>query len=73
MASTPFGVPSWEKSPSSGTGNCVEVAFLECDEVLVRDSKSPQGPVLRFNHAEWSAFLDGVRNGQFDPREQRPG
>lgn len=73
MASTPFGVPSWEKSPFSGTDSCVEVAFLEGGEVLVRDSKSPQGPVLRFNHAEWSAFLDGVRDGQFDPRGRRPG
>lgn len=57
----------WIKSVVSGSqgGNCVEVAFAN-DEVLVRDSKNPAGPVLRFNSAEWAAFVAGARDGEFD-------
>jgi len=38
----------------------------EGTEVLVRDSKNPDGPVLEFTAAEWDAFLAGLRNGEFD-------
>jgi hypothetical protein len=34
--------------------------------VLVRDSKNPNGPVLRFSHEEWQAFLHGVLDGEFN-------
>jgi hypothetical protein len=68
VASTPVGDAGWQKSWASDPSGCVEVAFVEGDEVLVRDSKAPHGAVLRFNHAEWSAFLQGVRSGQFDLR-----
>jgi hypothetical protein len=37
-------------------------------DVLVRDSKDPGGPVLRFSRLEWQAFLDGVRSGEFQDR-----
>ena len=57
----------WVKaSASSGNGNCVEVASLGLDGVLVRDSKSPDGPKLIFSREEFSAFKDGVRNYEFD-------
>lgn len=48
-------------------GSCVEVAFLDngACPVLVRDSKHQSGPVLEFTHAEWDAFLKGVRAGEF--------
>ena len=36
------------------------------DQVAVRDSKDPSGPVLVFTPHEWRAFLDGVRDGEFD-------
>ena len=56
----------WRKSLMSTTqGECVEVA-LEESAVQVRHSRSPAGPVLSFSHAEWNAFLIGVRNGEFD-------
>ena len=35
-------------------------------QVLVRDGKHIEGPVLRFTAGEWLAFLGGVRNGEFD-------
>lgn len=55
----------WRKSSYSATGNCVEVADLPGGAKAVRDSKDPDGPVLRFTRAEWEAFTAGVRDGQF--------
>ncbi len=52
----------WRKSSYSAQseGNCVEVATLP-NGVAVRDSKDPNGPVLRFTAQEWRAFLARVR------------
>ncbi len=56
---------SWTKSSRSGVnGNCVEVAFLGGGRVALRDSKDPEGPVLRFTPGEWTAFVDGVMDGE---------
>lgn len=58
---------SWTKSTlSMANGNCVEVAGLSGDLIMVRDSKDAKGPVLGFSPAEWDAFTGGVRNGEFD-------
>lgn len=57
----------WRRSRFS-TGSdatCVEVA-VHGGAVAVRDSKDPDGPVLRFTSAEWRVFLHGVREGEFD-------
>ncbi|GGR71202.1 hypothetical protein GCM10010169_13710 [Micromonospora fulviviridis] len=46
----------WRKSSHSGDeGACVEMALLP-EEVAVRDSKDPAGPVLVFPPAAWAAF-----------------
>ena len=59
--------PYWIKSSLSfSNGNCVEVASMSAGEIGVRDSKDPEGPVLRFTPDEWQAFLGGARNGEFD-------
>ena len=56
----------WIKSSLSfSNGNCVEVAALP-GGVGVRNSRDPDGPVLRFTPAEWRAFLGGARLGEFD-------
>lgn len=55
----------WRKSSTSSTGECVEVAF-GVDQILVRHSRDPGGPVLRFTKREWEAFLSGVRAGEFE-------
>jgi hypothetical protein len=56
----------WKKSSrSSGNGQCVEMADLD-GTVAVRDSKDPTGPVLIFTPAEWTAFLSGAKDGEFD-------
>jgi hypothetical protein len=58
----------WFKSTRSGAnGNCVEAAFLDAGEaVAVRDSKNPESGALTFTRAEWAAFLDGAKDGEFD-------
>lgn len=57
----------WRKSSASGPNcdNCVEVAFVG-EAVAVRDSKHPDARPLIFNHAEWDAFVEGARDGEFD-------
>lgn len=67
MAGTKRGRRQWRKSSLSGSGDCVEVAFLRPeDAVVVRDSKDPDGQELRFTVTEWKAFVAGVRDGEFD-------
>lgn len=58
---------AWRKSTRSGAygDNCVEVAFVG-DAIAVRDSKNPSGPALRFTRGEWTAFVAGARDGEFD-------
>jgi Domain of unknown function (DUF397) len=60
-------VTPWIKATASaGTGNCVELAQLADGGVAVRDSKDVQGPMLRFTHAEFEAFLLGAKSAEFD-------
>jgi hypothetical protein len=57
----------WRKSShSNGAGGmCVEAAQAG-DQIAVRDSKNPTGPILVFSRGEWEAFLAGTRDGEFD-------
>jgi Domain of unknown function (DUF397) len=55
----------WHKSSFSGASGCIEVAFVQ-GNVAIRDSKNQQGPVLVFSPNEWTAFLSGVRGGEFE-------
>ncbi|MFD0594807.1 DUF397 domain-containing protein [Catellatospora coxensis] len=55
-----------KSSRSDGQGaNCVEVA-VETDTVGVRDSKDRGGAVLAYAADDWTAFLSGVKAGEFD-------
>ena len=64
---TPDPGSRWVKSSLSlSNGNCVEVARLADGQVGVRDSKNPDGAILRFTSAGWHAFLAGARRGEFD-------
>ncbi|GGP85687.1 DUF397 domain-containing protein [Saccharothrix coeruleofusca] len=56
--------PRWKKSSRSGQeSSCVELGHTRD---VVRDSKNPSGPVLRFGQAGLAVFLDEVRTGRFD-------
>jgi hypothetical protein len=47
-------------------GNCVEVGRTDNGAVLVRDSKDRAQQALAFTDEEWSAFVAGVKAGEFD-------
>jgi hypothetical protein len=57
--------PEWRTSSHSEGDACVEVADGP-DGVRLRDSKDPDGPVLAFDAEDWTAFIAGVRRGDFD-------
>lgn len=60
---------TWSKSSRSGDngGNCLYVAHdSDTDLIGVRDSKYPTDPPQWYTRAEWTAFLDGAKAGDFD-------
>lgn len=58
--------PVWRKATASGNHSCVEVARHPDGHILIRSSRMPAGPKLRFTPAEWDAFCVGVYRGEFD-------
>jgi hypothetical protein len=61
--------PRWHTSSySENGGQCVEVAAnlaATHGVVPVRDSKDRSGPALSFTAEAWTAFVSGVREGEF--------
>lgn len=51
--------------PSSGSRNCLQVAFLDDGTVAVRDAIEPTR-VQHYSGAAWDEFLTAVRAGAFD-------
>ncbi|MBF6044888.1 MULTISPECIES: DUF397 domain-containing protein [Streptomyces] len=61
------GNTTWRKSSYSlANGDCVEVASPLPQSIAVRDSKDPQGPILGFAPATWSAFVTTVSRRAYD-------
>lgn len=58
-----FVKSSWSKNNPQ---TCVEVVIEPGKGVAVRDSKDPHSAALFFTHAEWEAFLNGAKAGEFD-------
>jgi hypothetical protein len=54
--------PQWRKSSRSGGngGACVEVGQLD-GSVLVRDSKTENGPELPFSYGAWAGFVAALK------------
>ena len=54
---------TWIKSSYSDAngGNCLEVAPGFMSVVPVRDSKSPDGPVIVVARSTWAAFVESFR------------
>jgi hypothetical protein len=65
MAQHPNSTARWRTSSFTDGMNCVEVADIG-DQVAVRHSKDPDGPVLHFTRGEILAFLKGAKAGEFD-------
>jgi hypothetical protein len=63
---------TWFKASASNgpEQDCVEATRISLDGAVagmaVRDSKDPQGPVLRFSTSEWAAFLDAADKGEMN-------
>lgn len=55
---------TWVRSSRCESGNCVEVALID-NEIAVRNSTRPDGPMVTFTKAEWEAFLGGIEAGEF--------
>jgi hypothetical protein len=53
----------WVRSSYSGSqgGQCVEVAAAPTG-IAIRDSKDPDGPMLRFTVEAWKDFLGRVKS-----------
>jgi len=67
MPATHLEGVTWRKSRHSGPqGNCVELAALPDGAVAVRNSRHPEGPGLVYTRSEITAFLRGVKDGDFD-------
>ncbi|MGW0591603.1 DUF397 domain-containing protein [Streptosporangium sp. NPDC002607] len=58
----------WRKSSRSSDngGQCVEVAANLPGVVAIRDSKDPNGPKLLLTPTGWTAFVHGIKAGEFD-------
>lgn len=59
----------WQNFGCESSG-CIEVAETKGGDVLLRDSKDPDGPVLHFSRQEWDAFAAGIRAGDLDQAPQ---
>lgn len=55
-----------KSSFSGGNGACVEVAVTADGGRAVRDTKNRAGGVQFYTPAEWAAFVQGVKAGEFD-------
>lgn len=53
-----------KSSYSTDAGACVEVSIG--DIVFVRDSKNPQGEVLKFVTDAWRNFISDIKENKFE-------
>jgi hypothetical protein len=58
---------TWVRS-SFNTGDGVEVAQRDLEQIFVRDARFPGELRLVFSVREWLEFISGVKAGEFDPR-----
>lgn len=58
--------PFRKSSRSDPPNKCVEVAVTSTGHRVVRNSNNRDGAAVPFTADEWTAFLAGARNGEFD-------
>lgn len=57
----------WVKSSESVQGNCVELAEIDgSNDIALRNSRDPEGPVLIFTRSEIDALIKGAAAGDFN-------
>jgi hypothetical protein len=57
----------WRKARrSANNGACVELA-LAARQVLIRDSKDQNGPMIGYSQSSWRLFVASAKIGHFDP------
>ena len=61
---SPTDQPRWRRSRRCNGGSCLELAKV-ADRYLVRDAKNPEVTPLSFTTAEWEAFVQGIKLGDF--------
>ena len=61
----PTSQPAWSRAKRCGNNACIEVAKAGDDRYLIRDSTRPEAAPLEVTKAEWTAFVQGVRDGDF--------
>ena len=67
LAPADTAAATWRKSSRSGAaGHCVEVARLTDDTIAVRNSNHPDAGAIGFTNDEWTAFLAGAQDGEFN-------
>lgn len=67
VSAADLGSVVWRRSAvGDPAGECVEFAVLDGGDVAVRNSGDPHGPALIYTPAEISAFVHGVKAGEFD-------
>ena len=62
---SPDALPWRKAAASTANGNCVELAPTP-DGVAMRDSKDPDGPILRLTREGMAALLASAKAGELD-------
>jgi Domain of unknown function (DUF397) len=64
---SPNDTAEWIKASTSTDSEQYVEMRRDGDAIEVRDAKDGEtGPILRFTPAEWDAWLDGAKKGEFD-------
>jgi len=62
-----MGNLEWRKARrSANNGACVELAPA-AGQILIRDSKDQDGPMIAYSEHSWRQFVAVAKTGHFDP------
>ncbi|MFG3338736.1 DUF397 domain-containing protein [Glycomyces sp. NPDC048151] len=57
----------WERTQHpDGTPAALEIGYADNGLVALRMAADPEGDLLIYTPSEWEAFIEGVRDGEFD-------
>jgi hypothetical protein len=60
-----LGELSWRVAQRCNGGECVRVA-AHGDSIMIGHTEYRDGPVISYTRAEWAAFVEGIKQGEFD-------